>query len=144
MKRRIVWLALPLVLGALMLGVKWRVEHPKPTKEDLEMRAFILKSTEAQLIHSSWDGAHRFRADYESKIAIRDLTPLIAEIHLIPLMRDADFMRSRAKSGRIRITFLRSDITAYRASFFSIWIWILTKESSFTTETLGIQSGLLY
>ena len=41
MKRKIAWLALPLVLAALMLGVKWRAEHPPVTKEDLAIRALM-------------------------------------------------------------------------------------------------------
>ncbi len=41
MKRKIAWLALPLVLFTLVWGVKWRVEHPTPTKEDFELRALM-------------------------------------------------------------------------------------------------------
>lgn len=44
MKRRPLLLAVPLMLLALVLGVKWRADHPTPTKEDLRIRALMSKS----------------------------------------------------------------------------------------------------
>jgi hypothetical protein len=34
MKRKLVWLTVPLFLCALVWGVKWRADHPTPTKDD--------------------------------------------------------------------------------------------------------------
>lgn len=41
MKRKLAYLAVPLLLAALMLGVRWRAQHPAPTQEDLQMRALL-------------------------------------------------------------------------------------------------------
>lgn len=45
-------MALPFVLGALMFGVKWRAEHPTPTKEDLEIRVLMRKSSQVTASHN--------------------------------------------------------------------------------------------
>ncbi|BCM88653.1 hypothetical protein IAD21_00494 [Abditibacteriota bacterium] len=49
MKRRVAGLALPLVLFALVWGAKWHVDHPTPTKEDLEMRAFFSTASRVKI-----------------------------------------------------------------------------------------------
>ncbi|RYZ63348.1 MAG: hypothetical protein EOP09_17805 [Proteobacteria bacterium] len=45
MKRKLAWLTLPLVLCALLYGLKWRAEHPPVTKEDLEARSLLLQTS---------------------------------------------------------------------------------------------------
>ena len=42
-KRRGLWLALPLVLGGLAWGLKWRADNPSSTKDDLRLRALMMK-----------------------------------------------------------------------------------------------------
>ncbi len=49
MKRKIAWLALPLVLGVLAFAAKWRAEHPTPTKEDLEVRALMREASQVEV-----------------------------------------------------------------------------------------------
>ena len=40
-RRRILLLVLPLLLGALLGGAKWKQMHPTPTRFDLQERAFL-------------------------------------------------------------------------------------------------------
>ncbi len=47
--KRIAYLALPLLLCALVWGVKWRADHPTPTKLDLEVRALMLKASQVEV-----------------------------------------------------------------------------------------------
>ncbi len=74
MKRLFAWLALPLVLGALMLGAKWRADHPTPTKEDLELRALILQSSSIEVLHKP----HYYQKirPYKSILSTQELKPL--------------------------------------------------------------------
>lgn len=51
MKRKLAYFALPLILAALIFAVKWRAEHPTPTKEDLVIRALILQSSNIVVSH---------------------------------------------------------------------------------------------
>ncbi len=60
MKRKLAWLAVPLLLAAGIFGVKWRAEHPMPTKEDLAIRAVLLKSRSIYFSHGGLPGAGEF------------------------------------------------------------------------------------
>lgn len=55
MKRFRLWLLLlPVLLGALTWGLKWRADnYPTPTKLDLEIRALMLRSSAMEIVHSS-------------------------------------------------------------------------------------------
>jgi hypothetical protein len=61
MKRRIAWLALPLLLAALVFGVKWRVDHPTPTQEDLKIRALLGRAFMVEVKEDSlWYSRNRY------------------------------------------------------------------------------------
>ena len=52
-RRRILLLALPLVLGALLGGAKWKQLHPTPTQFDLQERAHLREAKIVELVHGS-------------------------------------------------------------------------------------------
>jgi hypothetical protein len=81
MKRRLLWLALPLVLLALVLGVKWRAEHPTPTKEDLEIRAVMAQAS--KVVVTQWlvnESQTRFCGTISSK----ELAPFADAFYTLP------------------------------------------------------------
>lgn len=84
MKRKIVWLALPLILGALMLGAKWRAEHPTPTKEDLEIRALIANPRIAYISYDSSFTPTSAPINYRSSVFNYELTSLTDYFYLLP------------------------------------------------------------
>lgn len=82
MKRKLATLALPLLLAALMLGVKWRAEHPTPTKEDLEVRALLKKPPPTKVSYRLWSS--RYRSKMVSK---QEFTKLMDNLYLSPQQR---------------------------------------------------------
>ena len=70
--KRIAYLALPLLLCVLVWGVKWRADHPTPTKLDLELRALMLKSPKVEFAYYPriWTQSHR---EYYSEISKEEL-----------------------------------------------------------------------
>lgn len=54
MKRKIAWLALPLILFALIWGVKWRADNSSPTELDLKIRVMMLASSKITVSHRTF------------------------------------------------------------------------------------------
>ena len=76
MNRRLVWLALPILLLALVWGVKWRTEHPTPTKEDVAVRALLMKSSRVEVVLVPYIPPLRFSgnpAPYRANLSKKDL-----------------------------------------------------------------------
>ncbi len=82
MKRIISWPALPLVLGALIFAVKWRVEHPTATKEDLEVRALLAQSGGFEVSHVIWAGKRL--NEFKRKLSKSEFQPFINCFYLSP------------------------------------------------------------
>lgn len=79
MKRKIGWLAVPLVLLALVLGVKWRIEHPTPTQEDLKMRALLATYSSMEVACSSSNSGVGF---VDTQLTRQELQPFIECFYL--------------------------------------------------------------
>ena len=47
---------LPLLLGALLAGVKWKQMHPTPTQLDLQERAHLRKATRVEIWNPTYRG----------------------------------------------------------------------------------------
>ena len=80
MKRKLAWLTLPLVLCALVWGVKWRSDHPTtPTKLDLEARALMRQCSSIRIDHHL-PTPSKFTANRISKV---EMKPFIESLFLI-------------------------------------------------------------
>lgn len=88
MKRKIAWLALPLVLFALIFGVIWRRNHPTPTKEDLEIRALIVRTPLVLISPYSQNGVFN---KYEHILSITESMPFADSFYISqsPIKRGA-------------------------------------------------------
>ena len=80
MKRKLVWLTLPIMLCALVWGVKWRADHPTtPTELDLKARALMLESSSIEIGHDL-STPLKLRANRISKA---EMKPFIDSLFLI-------------------------------------------------------------
>lgn len=64
--RRVALLSLPLALGALLGGVKWKQLHPTPTRLDLQERAFLGKVEKVEIQNNTYHGEIPVREFKES------------------------------------------------------------------------------
>lgn len=80
--KRFAWLALPLLLCALVWGVKWRADHPTPTKLDLEVRALMLKSVEVEFSRYSHAFIVKNWENYHILLSKEEMKPFIDCFHL--------------------------------------------------------------
>ena len=55
-RRRILLLALPLLLGALLGGAKWKQMHPTLTQRDLQERAYLEKAVKVEILGTTRRG----------------------------------------------------------------------------------------
>lgn len=77
-------MALPLVMCALMWGVKWRAANPVPTKEDLEVRAMM---SQADYVDFDYSLYHYNKADTSggsTMLSEKELTEFISCFHVLP------------------------------------------------------------
>ena len=72
-RRQITLLALPLVLGALLVGAKWKQSHPTPTKLDLQERALLRKTVKVEI----WN------PDYRAQIPVAEFKEALSDFYLI-------------------------------------------------------------
>ncbi|HEX8463026.1 MAG TPA: hypothetical protein VF627_00280 [Abditibacterium sp.] len=80
MKRKLAWLVLPFLLAALIFGVKWRVDHPSPTKEDLELRAWLSTASTVTIHHLPGATLQGNKYIYKGKSKSYVLTPSEAQL----------------------------------------------------------------
>lgn len=79
MNRKIAWWALPLMLGGLMWGVKWRADHPTPTKADLRLRALLSKSSQIDVDYSQFN-----QKKYRVKLSNEELKSFVDCFYIYP------------------------------------------------------------
>ena len=90
MNRKLAYSAAPLIFAVLILGVKWRAEHPTPTKEDLEYRELMLGSSKMEVAYGPGfpKGTTVFSGQisiiYQSKPSSQDLETLADNFYLSP------------------------------------------------------------
>jgi hypothetical protein len=82
MKWKTSWLVLPLLLFILVLGVKWRVDHPTPTKTDLEIRALMLSAATVEVFHTPRN--NKQRKAHKVKFSTKELKPLTEGFYISP------------------------------------------------------------
>jgi len=70
MKRKLAWLALPLVLSGLVSDMDAHAKRPKSTKEDLETQVLLSKASEIQFQFYS------LNEEYEVEVSARELKSL--------------------------------------------------------------------
>ena len=119
MKPHLALVALPLVLAALALGVKWRADHPTPTKEDLRIRALLAQPGGMEVSHATWDGKklHEFKLKFSEK----EFQAFVNCFYLSPQRYNSNPI-AMSKNGIITIA--RDDRTATIVASLSLDKWI--------------------
>ena len=79
MRRKIGWLALPLVLGALMFAAKPRVEHQTLTKEDAQVRQLM---SQASAVTFSY--GRRGQEGMNQTLSKSEFAPLVENFYTTP------------------------------------------------------------
>ncbi|PQV63043.1 hypothetical protein B1R32_11620 [Abditibacterium utsteinense] len=87
MKRKSAWLFLPLILLSLMLGAKWRADHPALTKNDAEMRALMSHSKGIEVSLVTW-GAKEIK-EHRVKLSGKEFQPFVDCFYLSPQTYDS-------------------------------------------------------
>ena len=82
-KRRGLWLVLPLVLGVLAWGLKWRADNPSSTKEDLEIRALMLKTSRGSFFYHPHSSKSATITTFGVKLSEKELEPFVQNLHLL-------------------------------------------------------------
>jgi hypothetical protein len=100
MKRKFAWLMLPVMLCALVWGIKWRIDHPKPTKLDSELRALMSKSPAMEFTYD-----HGRDKTYRVWLSQNEIAPFADSFMLSPTPIGSSYVAG--KNGLINIYFFR-------------------------------------
>ena len=83
MKRfRLALLLFPVLLGALAWGLKWRADNPSSTKEDLRLRALMLKPSKSDItLFPAVLGVGKI---YSANLTKEELQPFVDSLNVLP------------------------------------------------------------
>lgn len=100
MKPKLAWLTLPLALCVLVWGVKWRVDHPTPTKADLEIRALMGQSRSLEVVYY---GNQNGSTKHSVWLSSQEMEPLASCFSLSPSQPSNTYGVTSGASGTLGV-----------------------------------------
>jgi hypothetical protein len=121
MIRKLLWLALPLALCALVWGVKWRADHPTPSDLDLGIRDLMSRSSRVDVLYQRREGNQIVKfplelsaTEFESFVDCLYLTRKEANKNVAPMSKYGEIALhstfNKKVEGRSKGVFIKMDL----------------------------------